>query len=122
MTGQSSAHTLKHGRPPDSKYSQPRKWKTAQITEPSLNPTTTYLYIPTYEVILDYGNVLDETNWPPENLEISVNYAVLDEVWNQNKMIVDDALAYTVVTDIMLSDDIEPRSVDECQHRTDWLN
>ncbi|KAM0993108.1 hypothetical protein EV2_009120 [Malus domestica] len=109
-------------RPPDSKHSQPRKWKTAQTTEPSLNPTTTYLYIPTYEVILDYGNVLDETNWPPENLEISVHYAVLDEVWNQNKMIVDDALAYTVVTDIMLSDDIEPRSVDECQHRTDWLN
>ena len=51
-----------------------------------------------------------------------VHYTVLDEVWNRNEMIVDDAFAYSVVTDIMLNDDIEPRSVDKCRRRTDWSN
>ena len=37
-------------------------------------------------------------------------------------MIIDDALAYAVATKIMLSDDIEPRSFDECQRITDWSN
>ncbi|KAM1560248.1 hypothetical protein ACFX1X_003498 [Malus domestica] len=37
-------------------------------------------------------------------------------------MIVDDALAYVVATGIMLSDDIKPRFVDECRHRTNWSN
>ncbi|KAM1059420.1 hypothetical protein TB2_023718 [Malus domestica] len=64
----------------------------------------------------------DETCWPPENRVISVHYTVLDEVWNRNEMIVDDAFSYSVATDIMLSDDIEPRSVDECRRRTDWSN
>lgn len=73
-----------------------------------------------HEVILDYGEVLDETNRSPENREILVHYTILYEVWNQNEMIVVDAFAYTVATDIMLSNDIEPRSVDECQRRTDW--
>ena len=75
-----------------------------------------------HKVILDYCDVLDEANWLPENREILVHYAVLDKVWNQNEMIIDGAFAYTIATDIMLSDDIEPRSVDRCQRRTDWLN
>ncbi|KAM1104720.1 hypothetical protein EV2_013534 [Malus domestica] len=37
-------------------------------------------------------------------------------------MIVDDALAFAVATEIMLSDDIEPRFVDECVRKTDWSN
>ena len=37
-------------------------------------------------------------------------------------MIINDAFAYSVATDIMFSDDIEPRSVDECQRRTNWSN
>ncbi|KAB2605101.1 hypothetical protein D8674_004818 [Pyrus ussuriensis x Pyrus communis] len=57
-----------------------------------------------------------------QNHEISVYYAVLDEVWNRNEMIVDDAFAYTVALDTMLSDDIELRSIDKCQRRMDWLN
>ena len=51
-----------------------------------------------------------------------VHYVVLDVVWNQNKMIVDDAFAYTVATDIMINDDIESLSVDECRRRTYWSN
>ncbi|KAM2866908.1 hypothetical protein COP2_022881 [Malus domestica] len=73
-------------------------------------------------VIRDYGDVLDETNRPPENREILVHYAILDEVWNWNEMIVNDAFAYNVAIDIMLSDDIEPRSIDEFQRRADWSN
>ncbi|KAM2015057.1 hypothetical protein ACFX16_045633 [Malus domestica] len=37
-------------------------------------------------------------------------------------MIIDDALAYTVATEVMLSDDIKPRSIDECRCITDWSN
>ena len=37
-------------------------------------------------------------------------------------MIVDDALANVVATKIMLSDDIEPHSVDECRRKTNWSN
>ena len=37
-------------------------------------------------------------------------------------MIVDDAFAYSVAIGIMFSNDIEPRSVDECQCRTYWSN
>ncbi|KAM3003178.1 hypothetical protein FF2_033570 [Malus domestica] len=67
-----------------------------------------YGTIPTYEVTLDYGTDLEETNLPLENCENAVHYTSLDEVWNQNKMIVDDAFAYTIATNIMISDDIEP--------------
>ncbi|KAM2134825.1 hypothetical protein ACFX1R_004799 [Malus domestica] len=114
MAGQSPALTLKHGMLSGSKDSQPRKRKTAQTSEPSLNLTIAYSSIPTYEVILDYGDASDETCQPSENCEISVHYAILDEVWNQNEMIVNDAFAYTVTSNIMLSDDIEPHFVDEC--------
>ncbi|KAM1716481.1 hypothetical protein EV2_024876 [Malus domestica] len=94
----------------------------APTSDPSLNPTIADSSVPTHEVILDYGDASDETCWPPENRVISVHYTVLDEVWNRNEMIVDDAFSYSVATDIMLSDDIEPRSVDECRRRTDWSN
>ncbi|KAM1011227.1 hypothetical protein ACFX2C_046601 [Malus domestica] len=104
---QSSAPTLKHGRSPGSKDSQPRKRKMAQTSDPSLNLTIACSYVPTYEVILDYGDALDKITRSPKNREISVHYVVLDEVWNRNKMIVDDAFAYTVATDIMLGDDIQ---------------
>ena len=116
------APTLKRGKPPGSKDSLPQKRKTTQTSDPSLNPTIAYSSVPTHEVILDYGDVLDETYQPPENHEISVHYAILDEVWNQNKIVVDDAFAYTIASDIMLSDDIEPCFVDEYRCRTDWPN
>ncbi|KAM1634476.1 hypothetical protein ACFXTN_011406 [Malus domestica] len=94
----------------------------ALTSDPSLNPTIAHLFVPTHEFILDYNDVLDETTWPSKNREIEVHYAVLDEVWNRNEMIIDNAFAYTITTNIILSDDIETRSVDECQGRTDWLN
>ena len=84
--------------------------------------TIAHSSVPTHEVILDYGDASDETCRPLENREISVHYTVLDEVWNRNEMIVDDAFSYSVVTDIILSDDIEPLFIDECQRITNWSN
>ncbi|KAM2686025.1 hypothetical protein EV2_008966 [Malus domestica] len=77
---QTSAPTLKCGKPFGSKDSQPWKRKMALTSNPSLNPTIVHSSVPTYEVILDYGDDSDETWRPPENREISVHYTVLDEV------------------------------------------
>ncbi|KAM2035982.1 hypothetical protein PS1_039153 [Malus domestica] len=77
-------------------------------SEPTMNSTVAYLFYPTHEEILDYRSVIEETNPPPENHEISVHYTSLDDVWCRNKVIIDDALAYVVATEIMLSNDIEP--------------
>ena len=85
-------------------------------------PTVAYSFYPTYEEILDYGSVLEETYPPLENRDILVYYASLDDVWCRNEMIINDALAYSVATEIKLSDDNEPRSIDECRRRTDWSN
>ncbi|KAM1342398.1 hypothetical protein ACFX2F_006725 [Malus domestica] len=90
--------------------------------EPTVNLTVSYTFDPTHKEILDYGSVLEEMNPLPDNREILVHYANLDDVWCRNEMIVNDALAYAVATEIMLSDDIEPRSIDECRRRTDWSN
>ena len=121
---QLSALIQKPGRPLGSKDSHP--WKRKSMAqgpeEPLVNPTITYSFYPTHEEILDYGSVLEETNPPPENRKILVHYASLDDVWRRNEMIVDDALAFAVATEIMLSDDIEPCSIDECRLRTDWSN
>ncbi|KAM1624335.1 hypothetical protein ACFX2K_022528 [Malus domestica] len=119
VANQSPTPTLKRRKPPGSKDSQPRKRKKAQTSELSLNPTIAYLSVPMHKVIIDYGDASDETCRPPENCEISIHYIVLDEVWNRNKMIVNDALVYTVMFNIMLSDDIKPRSVNECRRKTD---
>ncbi|KAM1574264.1 hypothetical protein TB2_044033 [Malus domestica] len=86
----------------------------AQTSDPSLNLTIVHSSVPMHEVILDYSDTLDETCRPPENREISIHYAVLDKVWNRNEMIVDDAFAYSVATNIMISDDNKPHSVNKC--------
>ncbi|KAM1621049.1 hypothetical protein ACFXTN_017967 [Malus domestica] len=71
-------------------------------------------------------NVLAETPVPEEtevheSKEISINYACTNELWNLNEIIIDDMFAFAIATEIILSDDIEPRSVDECKQRHDWL-
>ena len=56
----------------------------------------------------------------PENQGISVHYECLDEIWNWNEIIIDDVFVFAVATENMKSDDIDPRSIDECQRRIDW--
>ncbi|KAM2777831.1 hypothetical protein PS2_010124 [Malus domestica] len=82
------------GRPYGSNDSHPQKRKpTAQAPkEPTVNPTVVYSLYPTHEEIINYGSVLEETNPPPENHEISIDYVSLDDVWCRNEMIVNDAL------------------------------
>ncbi|KAM1919693.1 hypothetical protein ACFX15_023602 [Malus domestica] len=70
----------KRGKLPGSKDSQPRKRKMTQISDPILNSTIIYSFVPIHEIILNYGDDLDETTRPLENREISVHYVVLDEV------------------------------------------
>ncbi|KAM1380872.1 hypothetical protein ACFX2I_022551 [Malus domestica] len=96
---QSSTPTQKCVRPLDSKDSHPRKRKSKAQgpKEPTVNLTIAYSFYPTHKEILDYGSVLEETNPSPNN-------------------------PFAVATEIMLSDDIEQHSVDECQRRTDWSN
>ncbi|KAM2580622.1 hypothetical protein TB1_002988 [Malus domestica] len=72
VASQSSAPTLKRGRPLGSKDSQPRKRKMAPTSDPSLNPTIAHSSVPTHEVILDYGDASDETCRPSENRKILV--------------------------------------------------
>jgi len=49
----------------------------------------------------------------PENQEIPIHYARLDEIWNQNEIISDDVFAFMVATEIMKSDNIEPHSMND---------
>ncbi|PRQ59184.1 putative RNA-directed DNA polymerase [Rosa chinensis] len=118
-----SAH--KRGRPLGSKDSYPRKRvKPAQTNPLDIAISTD----PSHEIIPDYGSVLEETTlgdaptFEPtlENREISINYACLSEIWNRNEIIIDDIFVFAVATEIITSDDVEPRSVDECQRRDDW--
>ena len=42
------------------------------------------------------------------------------ELMERSSMYIDDVFAYTVAQEIIEHDDVEPRSVAECQHRADW--
>ncbi|KAM2052997.1 hypothetical protein ACFX1T_002692 [Malus domestica] len=124
----SSGARLKRGRPPGSKDSAPRKRKTrAQlnpneiIQEERMNDKSTIhdSGLPEKENVLDETYVPEETE-VHESKEISINYACTNELWDQNEIIIDDMFAFVVATEIILSDDIEPHSVDECKQRQDW--
>ena len=75
-------------------------------------------------VLSEKENVIDKTHVPEEtdvheSKEISINYACINEFWDQNEIIIDDMFAFAVATEIILSDDIEPHSIDECKQRQD---
>ncbi|KAM1090301.1 hypothetical protein ACFX19_018157 [Malus domestica] len=71
------------------------------------------------ENVLDETHVREETE-VHERKEISINYACTNELWDRNEIIIDDMFAFAIATEIILSDDIEPRSVDECRQRQNW--
>jgi hypothetical protein len=57
----------------------------------------------------------------PKNNEISINYISTREILDRNKIVVDNIFSFKVATDITRSnDDIEPKTVEECQRRNDW--
>ena len=60
----------------------------------------------------------------PNNEEISILYNYSRERWNRNEIIIDDAFAYAVATQISKENDdddwdTEPRSINECRQRKD---
>ena len=58
----------------------------------------------------------------PKNNEISIHYVHTGEIWDRNKIVVDNIFSYKVALDITRSNDnkYEPQTVDECQRRNDW--
>ncbi|KAM1397420.1 hypothetical protein ACFX2I_015002 [Malus domestica] len=124
----SSSACLKRGKSPGSKDSASRKRKMrAQlnpndiIQEKKLNDKSTIHD----SVLPEKENVLDETHVPEEtevyeSKEISINYVCTNELWDRNAIIIDDMFAFAIATEIILSDDIKPRYVDEYRHRQDW--
>ena len=62
----------------------------------------------------------------PDNEEISILYNYSRERWNRNEIIIDDAFAYAVATQISKENDdyywdTELRSINECRQRKDWI-
>ena len=58
----------------------------------------------------------------PENCEISVSYVQTGEKWDRNNIVINNIFAFQVASDIIRNDeDPEPRNVEECRHRNDWL-
>jgi len=55
-----------------------------------------------------------------ENKEISLNYTSARVLMDRSSMFIDDAFAYSIAQEIIDNDEIEPRSVAECQRRADW--
>lgn len=58
----------------------------------------------------------------PKNNEISIHYVHIGEIWDRNKIVINNIFSYKVAFDITKSNDIEyvPQTVDECQRRNDW--
>ena len=111
---------LKRGRPVGSKDTNPRKRKGAKDTNDQV------------EVNIDQENFPSKTpdesvskeNKVPKidgNEEISINYVMTGERWNQNEIIVDDIFAYHVAQNVANeNEDLEPMPMEECRHREDW--
>ena len=105
---------LKYGRPIGSKDTIPRKrrGKNQESTpeEPGVVLTSKELNAlaeaQTHEKITNHRNT-----------ENSITYC--NEIWDRNKIIIDDIFAFSVAHKIM-DDDCEPQSIIECRQRQDW--
>ena len=120
--------TRKRGRPKDSRDKKPRKkrgTKEVQLPLPVVDDAN-----PSHEIVSDYSYVhelsdayLEDDREPmitPENSEISIssNYACFSV--DRASTRINDAYAYSVALEIIHDDEVEPRSVAECQRRADW--
>ena len=56
----------------------------------------------------------------PRNHKISIHYVSVGEIWDRNKIVVDNIFSFKVALDIRSNDnEIEPQTVEECQRRND---
>ena len=91
------------------------------------NPLNIDTQNPTHENIPDYGYVQvtyleDAPSIEPirGNVEISIHYTSVHGPWDRNSIVDDDVFAYACAREFIENDDIEPRSVEECQRRAYW--
>ena len=101
---------LKRGRPIGSKDTVPRKrrGKNQESTPEELGAVITSKEL----------NALEEAQTHNHrNTENSITYC--NEIWDRNKIIIDDIFAFSVAHKIM-DDDREPQSIIECRQRQDW--
>ena len=108
--------------PPGLRNSRSRK-RAAKAHNPLIIDTQN----PTHENIPDYGYVQvtsleDAPSIEPirGNVEISIHYTSVHGPWDRNSIVVDDVFAYACAREFIENDDIEPRSVEECQRRAYW--
>ena len=56
-----------------------------------------------------------------ENDEISIHYVHTGEIWDRNKIAIDNIFSFKVLNiSISKDDEYELQIVDECQPRNDW--
>ena len=105
---------LKRGRPIGSKDSVPRKrkGKNQESTPEEPGAVLTSKELNALEEAQTHEKI---TN--PRNTENSITY--FNEIWDRNKIIIDDIFAFSVAHKIM-DDDCEPQSIIECHQRQDW--
>ena len=106
---------LKCGRPIGSKDTVPRKrrGKNQESTPEEPGAVLTSKELNALEEAQTHEKI---TN--PRNTENSITYC--NEIWDRNKIIIDDIFAFSVAHKIM-DDDCEPQqSIIECRQRQDW--
>ncbi|KAL6141947.1 hypothetical protein ACLB2K_060232 [Fragaria x ananassa] len=123
-----SAPTRKRGRPVGSTDIVPRKRCDSKAQN---DPLIINTMNPSHEIVFDYSyaqesmlTYLGDASDPmlmSENKEISLKYTDAHSMMERTSTTIDDVFAYSVAQDIIDDDEIEPRSVAECQRRADWL-
>ena len=105
---------LKRGRPIGSKDTVPRKrrGKNQESTSEEPGVVLTSKELNAIEEAQTHAKI---TN--PRNIENSITFC--NEIWDRNKIIIDDICAFSVAHKIM-DDDCEPQSIIECCQRQDW--
>ena len=99
---------LKRGRPIGSKDTVPRKRK-GKNQESTLEEPSAVLNSKELNALEEAQTHEKITN--PRNTENSITYC--NEIWDQNKIIIDDIFAFSVAHKIM-DDDYEPQYIIEC--------
>ena len=121
----------KRGRPQGSTDTRPRKRreKASVDTEALALPVPPIIDVenPSHEIVSDYSYVQESLLGDASTLdvyadyrEISLNNAGMHEMYERNSLLLDDVFAYSVAQEILDHEDVEPRSVAECQRRADW--
>jgi hypothetical protein len=129
---------LKHGRPVGAKDKIPRKRKIQekQVAAPEeampMKQATNIINLSKNCAHKSPENEPPEEGTPeelspeeeqvPENDEISIHYVSTGEIWDRNKIVVDNIFSFKVALDITRSNDheIEPQTVEQCRRRNDW--